>query len=138
MKLQRIGPWRGARSLQQGFTLIEVMIVILIIGLIAGAVGFGVVPKMKKAKIETAKMLVGKISQAAAMSLSAPGGTCPKGIDDLVAQGDLTKSQAKDPWGTPFIFRCPGTKEPDGVDVASPGPDKKPGTEDDINSWDIQ
>ena len=128
---------RIARATQRGFTLIEVMIVIVIIGLIAGAVSFGVVPKLKKAKIETAKMVVGKIANAAAANMGTSS-ACPKGIEELIAQGDLTKSQMKDPWGTPFTFRCPGIKDPDGVDVSSAGPDKQPGTPDDINSWDLQ
>lgn len=121
----------------RGFTLIEVMIVIVIIGLIAGAVSFGVVPKLKKAKIETAKMVVGKIANAAGAAMGS-NSACPKGIEDLIAQGDLSKSQAKDPWGTAYAFKCPGTHDPDGVDVSSAGPDKQPGTQDDINSWDIQ
>jgi general secretion pathway protein G len=126
---------RGLAS--RGFTLIEVMIVIVIIGLIAGAVSFGVVPKLKKAKIETAKMVVGKIANAAGASMGS-NSTCPKGIEELIAQGDLSKSQAKDPWGVPYSFKCPGLKEVDGVDVSSAGPDKQLGTPDDINSWEIQ
>jgi hypothetical protein len=67
----------------------------------------------------------------------AGGGTgCPKGIDDLIAQGELSKNDAKDPWGTPYTFKCPGTQDPDGADVISAGPDKQPGTEDDIKSAD--
>lgn len=128
---------RTVRAVQRGFTLIEVMIVIVIIGLIAGAVSFGVVPKLKKAKIETAKMVVGKIANAAVANM-ATSSVCPKSLDELIATGDLSKSQTKDPWGTPFVFRCPGVKDPDGVDVTSNGPDKQPGTPDDINSWELQ
>jgi general secretion pathway protein G len=128
---------RVARAVQRGFTLIEVMIVIVIIGLIAGAVSFGVVPKLKKAKIETAKMVVQKIANAAAASMGTSS-ACPKGLEELIASGDLSKSQMKDPWGTPYLFRCPGVKDPDGVDVTSNGPDKQPGTPDDINSWELQ
>ena len=128
---------RCARAAQRGFTLIEVMIVIVIIGLIAGAVSFGVVPKLKKAKIETSTMVVQKIANAAAASMGTSS-ACPKGLEELIASGDLSKSQMKDPWGTPYVFRCPGVKDPDGVDVTSNGPDKQPGTPDDINSWELQ
>src|SRR5512141_712035 len=134
MLMKTLRQWmaRPARAAERGFTLIEVMIVIVIIGLIAGAVSFGVVPKLKKAKIETTKMVVGKIANAAVASMGTSG-QCPKGLDDLIASGDLSKSQAKDAWGTPYAFKCPGTKDADGVDVSSAGPDKQPGTADDIN-----
>ena len=49
---------------------------------------------------------------------------------------ELSKNDIKDPWGTPYTFKCPGTQDPDGADVISAGPDKQPGTEDDIKSAD--
>jgi general secretion pathway protein G len=129
---------RGAGRAQRGFTLIEVMIVLVIIGLIAGAVGFAVVPKLKKAKIEVAKIGVKKVAEASIMYMQLPGGACPKSVDELIAQGDLRKNDAKDPWGTPYTLRCPGTQDPDGVDIVSAGPDKQPNTADDIQSWTVQ
>lgn len=38
----------------------------------------------------------------------------------------------KDPWGNEYIYRCPGTVNTSGFDLSSPGPDGKPGTEDDL------
>jgi general secretion pathway protein G len=37
----------------------------------------------------------------------------------------------KDPWQNEYIYRCPGTRHPDGYDLFSPGPDHKPDTKDD-------
>lgn len=37
----------------------------------------------------------------------------------------------RDPWQNEYIYRCPGTKHPDGYDIFSPGPDHKPDTKDD-------
>jgi general secretion pathway protein G len=134
MKNERSWSRRCARNVQRGFTLLEIMIVLAIMGLIVTAVSIKVFSQLKKAKVQTAKIGVNKIAQATARSMAGGGTGCPKGIDDLIAQGELSKNDVKDPWGTPFVFKCPGTQDPDGADVISAGPDKQLGTEDDINS----
>jgi len=40
-----------------------------------------------------------------------------------------------DPWGTTYQYQCPGIHHPQGYDVWSLGPDKKPGTADDLGNW---
>ena len=37
-----------------------------------------------------------------------------------------------DPWGTPYVYLCPGVRHPDGYDLFSAGPDRKPNTVDDV------
>ena len=64
--------------------------------------------------------------------------SCPKSLDDLVAQKYVAKASAKDPWGKDFVLRCPGQQDTDGADVISAGPDKADGTADDIKSWELQ
>jgi len=61
--------------------------------------------------------------------------TCPT-VDQLVARKFLRKPP-RDAWGTPLVLRCPSEYGSDPVDVVSWGPDKKPGTGDDINSWQL-
>jgi len=39
------------------------------------------------------------------------------------------------PWGEPYQYRYPGTKNPGGCDIFSKGPDKAADTEDDIGNW---
>jgi general secretion pathway protein G len=129
---------RGARAAQRGFTLLEIMIVLAIMGLIVTGVSIKVFSQLKKAKVQTAKIGVKKIIDASGRFMAGPGSGCPKGIDELIAQGELSKNDGKDPWGTPYVFRCPGTQDADGVDVVSWGPDKSDGTGDDIRSWEIQ
>ena len=127
---------RCLRDVQRGFTLLEIMIVLAIMGLIVTAVSIKVFSQLKKAKVGVAKIGVKKIAEATARTMAGNGSVCPKGIDDLIAQGELSKSDAKDPWGTPYTFRCPGTQDPDGADVISAGPDKTAGNDDDIKSAD--
>jgi hypothetical protein len=55
-------------------------------------------------------------------------GSCPT-WEALVAQGVLRRVP-RDPWNTPFLLECEAS-----VKVTSAGPDKTPGTEDDLNSW---
>jgi general secretion pathway protein G len=117
-----------------GFSLLEIMVVLAIIGLIVGSVGVMVFNRFKRAQVQTAKTRVGEIASATQQYMLDNANNCPRGIDDLVAQKYLKKG-LKDPWGKDFIFRCPGTKDTDSADVSSAGPDKAEGTADDINSW---
>jgi general secretion pathway protein G len=132
------GSERPRRSGSSGFTLLEIMIVLAIMGLIVTGVSIKVFSQLKKAKTQAARIGVKKVVDASGRFMAGPGSGCPKGIEELIGQGELSKSDAKDPWGAPYIFRCPGTQDPEGVDVYSFGPDKVDGTADDIRSWEIQ
>ena len=137
--LRRIEGCRAPRShATSGFTLLEIMIVLAIMGLIVTGVSIKVFSQLKKAKISTAKMGVSKVTAAAGRFMAGPGASCPKGIEELISQGELSKSDIKDPWGTAYVFRCPGTQDTDGVDVYSWGPDKIDGNADDVRSWENQ
>ena len=129
---------RIARAVERGFTLLEIMIVLAIMGMIVTGVSIKVFSQLKKAKIQAARIGVKKIIDASGRFMSGPGSGCPKGIDELITQGELSKNDVKDPWGTAYVFRCPGTQDTAGVDVVSWGPDRADGTTDDLRSWEIQ
>jgi len=118
-----------------GFTLLEVMIVLAIIGLIAGGIGVTVFNQFKKGQVKIAKTTVGEISGAVQQYMMENNSECPKGMEDLVAKKNL-KKMLKDPWGKDFVIKCPGTNDTDGADVSSSGPYKQDGTADDIKSWE--
>ena len=111
---------------QLGMTLLEIMIVIALIGLVMGSIGFGLNAYFKKGQVKTAKIAVTQISQAAQQYMMENNSNCPNGVDDLVTNRNLAK-KPKDPWGRDFTLKCPGTGDPDGVDVISTGPDRQEG-----------
>ena len=64
--------------------------------------------------------------------------SCPHVVDALVAGRVLDRSNAKDPWGSPLRITCTASsRDEDGGDAISLGPDKELGTADDINSWEL-
>jgi general secretion pathway protein G len=127
---------RGARQAQAGFTLLEIMIVLAIIAMIAGGVGVALFNKFKKAQIQTTKMRVKAVRESVTQyMIETP--SCPKSMEELLSGKYIDKDKMKDAWGANIVLKCPGTNDPEGADVSSPGPDKQDGTADDIKSWEL-
>ncbi|MFO1078727.1 MAG: type II secretion system major pseudopilin GspG [Planctomycetota bacterium] len=117
-----------------GFTLIEIMVVIVILGLLATMVATNVMGKSDQAKIETARTSI-KTIESAVESYYITVGKFPTSLEDLTSEdvkgGPYLKSLEKDPWGNDFQFRGENKKD---FEVLSYGPDGSEGTEDDISS----
>jgi general secretion pathway protein G len=131
----RISRVRGRHRLERGVTLIEVMIVVVILGLIAGGVAVAVFPKFKEAQIKTTKTSAMELRRATEMwrGLHASD-QCPS-LEQLRTDKALdTASKLTDAWDSPFKISC----EDDETIVASNGPDKKEGTADDIRVPELQ
>lgn len=135
----------AARQDEEGFSLIELMVVIVIIGLLTTVVVVNVLPSQDRAMVEKARADVRLIEQALEMyrmdTLKYP--SLEDGIDVLVQapKGGLRtegyiKSLPKDPWGNSYQYLFPG--EHSKFDVFSYGADGRPGGEGlnaDIGNW---
>jgi general secretion pathway protein G len=106
-------------------TLIEIMVVLVILGLIAGAIGYNVFSQLKEAQIKTATLDLKAISNGVDL-FHVETGQWPDGLQQLVPK--FVKELHKDPWGTDYNYVHTG----DGYDVYSYGPDKASGGGDDI------
>jgi general secretion pathway protein G len=119
---------RMSRAATRGVTLVEVLIVVAIMALIAGTVGFVVLPKMQQARVDTATTNARKIRQVATQYVALRGGECPS-VEKLVSEKELDAETNEDPWGKPYKIDCGSG---DDIMVVSAGPDRQEGTPDDI------
>ncbi|MCU0673864.1 MAG: type II secretion system protein GspG [Myxococcota bacterium] len=109
-------------------TLIEILVVITIMALVAGAVGASVFGALRDAKAKRARTDASSLS-AAALRFRLDHARCPTSTDELVEAGYLQRhGRSADPWDGDFVHEC----EADDVIAVSAGPDGVFGTEDDV------
>ena len=133
------------RRAQRGFTLVELLLVLVILALIAGLVLPGIIGKAESAKAKAASSQISRISMSVE-SFYLDTGVAPDSLDDLVNEPSgvsgwngpyIKNSLLKDPWGRPYQFRSPG--EHGDFDIYSYGADGQQGGEKnnaDITSWE--
>lgn len=124
-----------------GFTLLELILVMLIIGILAGMVTLSVAGRGKQAKVVRAQADLSVYEQAIDMYALEHNETYPKNLEVLAVEDERGISYIKriknDPWGSPYVYRYP-SKKGNKYDLFSRGPDKQDGTEDDIDVQDIE
>jgi general secretion pathway protein G len=112
-------------SLKSGFTLIELMIGIVIIGILVGGGMYTAMTVMENAKRSATKTTMQTIKNSL-MLYRQEKGEYPKTIQDLIAAGFLKKPIPEDGWGKRFVYRVTSEgKNP--YDLFSYGPDGKSG-----------
>ena len=116
------------RRRREGFTLIEIMIVITIFAMMAGGVAVALLPQLEKARLKTTKTDAQGLRSAVMLYVADNPRGCPT-IEDLVNERYLDGTRrTTDAWDTPFQITC----EDGDIAVVSAGPDLQFNTEDDI------
>lgn len=128
MRTRRFGP---------AFTLLEVMLVLLIIGLLATAAAINLVGAADKARVNQSKTSIKTIESALKQYYFTHGRypTSEFGLNALVP--DYLEKTPLDGWKQPFAYFSPGGAGRD-FEIISLGKDGVPDTEDDIRSWEIE
>jgi len=140
----------GRKRRDAGFTLIEIMLVVIIIGVIAALVAPSLVGKAEKSRQTAAKADVrGGLATALGLYEQDTGSypTTAEGLDALIKAPDgvtnwkgpyLTTSEIPaDPWGRPYVYTCPGVHNTNGYDLVSYGKDGKDGGGDDVANYSL-
>jgi general secretion pathway protein G len=129
LRLARRTRPRPARRLQAGVTLVEVLIVVAIMAMLGGSVGFYALQQYKKAEASTALEDARNLRKAIELwQVQNSESSCPT-MAQLVSDKQINSdSHQVDPWGQEWSFSCTD----DEIFVQSNGPDRKPGTADDI------
>ena len=129
-----MGLRRPCRS-RGGFTLVEMMVVIAIIGLIAVLVVPQIMHRMDEARIKTTRLQIRELESAVDM-FKIDNGFYPARLEDLVVRpanaktwppNGYLKELPADAWGNDFVYVYPGTRG--AYDIVSYGADSQPGGE---------
>lgn len=131
MRFSKRPPLTHSLSLtKRAFTLVEIMLVILLLGLIGGVLLTNVTGILGDSQQNLAKLGVEKFD-APLMAHMMKSGKFPSSLSAL----SLKPEDLKDPWGNDYQYKYPGSQNASGYDVWSKGPDGTSGTSDDIGNW---
>jgi general secretion pathway protein G len=144
MRKPLAGPARPIVARNGGFTLVELLLVLVILALIGGLVLPGIIGKAEGAKAKAAASQVSRLAMAVESYYLDTGAT-PESLQQLVEDpgaagwnGPYVKAASlKDPWGHDYEYVFPG--EHGEFDITTLGADGQPGGEGkdaDINSWE--
>jgi len=141
-----------ARRPARGFTLLEIIVVVVIIGLLASLIAVNILPNVDKAKVAKTKSDIQSLELALSEFYldNSKYPTTEQGLMALVTQptdptirhwkpGGYLQRISKDPWGNDYQYVLPGTHGKT-YDLYSLGADGQPGGEGinaDIGNWNI-
>ena len=136
----------------KGFTLLEILAVLMIIALLVGVAAPAIFSRVRKGRVEATKVQINGLEQSL-NSFNLDCGFFPsteQTLESLITPPTIgracknydpdgylkKKTLPKDPWSKDFIYVAPGKQNPSSYDLSSSGPDGVEGNEDDIKSWE--
>lgn len=137
---------RFARPGRRGFTMVELLLVLVILATLAAIVVPKFAGRSEQAKVTAAQTQISNLSTALD-AFEVDNGYYPTGADGLNAlleepkdaknwRGPYMKQAVtNDPWGNPYVYEMPGKHNDKGYDLMSLGPDGRSGGNDDITNW---
>jgi len=136
---QQLQPRRSSR----GFTLIEIMAVVLIIGLLSTIVGVSIFAQVDKGRITTAAAQISNLEAVLELYRmdNAHYPTTEEGLDALVTSTSKYIQKKRiplDPWGNSYEYEQPGQNNPESFDLWSFGADGQSGGDGvnaDVGNW---
>jgi general secretion pathway protein G len=140
---------QGTNRLSKAFTLLEILVVLAILGLLVGLAITNVDKIWGGAQADTTRMFVNQTMSLPLTTYRIRVGDFPstgEGLQALMTApsgkadrwtGPYVEKIPLDPWGEPYQYAYPGTRNKGSYDLWSKGPDKQSGTEDDIGNWAI-
>ena len=137
------------RNVVNGFTLIELMIVVIIIAALAAMIAPRLAGRSEQAKVAVAQADISSNIGTALKLYELDNGSYPPSGEGLNAlrsrpasgtaymnwKGPYLERDPIDPWGSRYQYRYPGTHNVTGYDLYSVGQDGLEGTEDDVGNW---
>lgn len=118
-----------------GFTLIEIMLVVVIVGMLATLLTISIPKQLDKARKNKATADIAALATAV-QAYYMDEGKYPASLDALASGEEpyLEKGIPKDPWGRDYIYAYPGSHKPFKFDITSLGADGAT-SDDDIANW---
>lgn len=127
---------------KKGFTLVELMLVVIIIGVLVAMVAPRLAGRSEQAKIAAARADINANLASALDLYEIDNGSYPEKLDDLMVKpasaanwkGPYLKKKPLDPWGNPYVYKYPGTHGD--YDLMSYGKTGMEGGSDAVTNWD--